>query len=249
MRAALCCLLAIASPAIADDSTKSLDKVDTSKVEALFAEGSKLYDTGQWDAAITAFREAYRLMPDPSILFNIGQAYRQKGRCRDATAAYKAYLRNASDDNRARVEQLIKELEPCVKIEEENARRLLPPPPAPPPLPAGPTWPRTLRWSGYAAGGLGVALVGAGVLFSLRASKASADFERACADGCAAGGELELIEQRGKDADRNATIFYVAGAASLAIGATLAVIGYRSGERLVVQPAKGGAVATAAWRW
>lgn len=250
-RALLLCL--VASPAFADEAPPppdkpALTKLDTSRLEALYDAGTRHYDLGEWDAAIAAFREAYGLMPDPSFLYNIAQAYRQKHACRDATAAYKAYLRNAPDEDRPKVEQFIVELAPCVQAEEENARRLLPRPPAPPPVPAGPSWPRTLRWSGYAAGGLGVAFTGAGLLFSLRARSASDDFERACASGCQAGPELERIEQRGRDADRNAKIFYAVGGTAIAGGVVLWMLGHRY-ERLTITPAGGGAIATTRWSW
>jgi tetratricopeptide (TPR) repeat protein len=211
-----------------------LSKIDTKKIEQLFDEGTKHYDLGEWDKAIASFKQAYALMPDPSFLFNLGQAYKQKGACRDASAAYVAYLRKAPDEDRAKVEGFIKELEPCVKIEEEKTRRLAPP---------GPSWPRTLRWGGIASAGVGGLLGGVGVLFSLRARKAEHDFERVCAAGCTAGSELDQIEQRGKDASRNAKLFYIAGGSAVVVGAVLYVVGRRARERVTIVPNPGGATA------
>lgn len=239
----LALLLCLATSVVHADDKPALTKPDTSKIEALFDEGTKRYDLGQWDAAIASFRQAYALMPDPSFLYNIAQAYRQKHACRDSSAAYKAFLRNAPDEDRAKVEQFIKELEPCVAREEENARRLVPQRV----LPAGPAWPRTLRWSGYATAGVGVALGGAGVLFSLRARRASSDFEEACRNDCEAGTELDKIEQRGKDADRNAKIFYAVGGVAVVTGVVLWAIGRRAEERLTITPTAGGAMASGRW--
>lgn len=213
-------------------------KLDTSKLEALFTKATNDYDTGKWDDAITGFRELYGLMPDPSFLFNIGQAYRQKGACRDATAAYKSYLRNASDANRPRVEQYVKELEPCVKIEEENARRLLPPPPPPPPPPVGP---RLAKWGGIAMTGTGVLLVGAAVGFSLRARGAQRDLIAECADGCT-GSEVEPFDRKGRDSDRAAKLLYIVGGAMVVTGSTLVVFALTRSERVTVRPTATGAV-------
>jgi tetratricopeptide (TPR) repeat protein len=79
-----------------------------------FTEGQALYDTGHYDAAIEKFREADRLSPSPALLFDVAQAYRQKGACEDALATYRAFLRDAGDarvDLREVAEEHVRELE------------------------------------------------------------------------------------------------------------------------------------------
>jgi tetratricopeptide (TPR) repeat protein len=230
MRIPIVIACGLATNAFADP--KSLTRFDTSKVEALFDRGTKHYNLAEWDAAIASFKQAYALMPDPSFLFNLGQAYRQKGSCREATDTYKSYLRNANED-RQKVEQFIRELEPCTKLEMQRAGTA---------RAAG--WPRSVRWAGYGTLGIGGVLLGTGLSFTIRARGAEKDFERACATGCEAGSMLDVIEQRGHEASRNAKIFYVAGGATALLGAAMVVYGYRVGERLRLAPTAGGAIAT-----
>lgn len=217
---------------------KPLDKLDTSKLEALYASGTKHYNLGEWDAAIADFKQLYALMPDPTFLFNLGQAYRQKGSCREATAVYKSYLRTASDADRGRVEPLVAELEPCVRAEEEKARRLLPP--APPPRLSDRH--RLIRRVGYGVLGAGAIGFGAASYFTYRSTKLE-DQRNACTDisPCSASKAISL-EHRGEQANRRA------GWSAL-IGGTLAVIGGGAviytmvrGEYVTVEPARGGAM-------
>jgi len=237
----LCAVTTVASAQPAPDDKQqpkpadALSKIDTTKIEQLFDEGTKHYDLGEWDKAIASFKQAYALMPDPSFLYNLGQAYKQKGACREAKAAYVAYLRKAPDEDRAKVEGFIHELEPCVKIEEEKARRLLPPR-------HQPAWPRAVTWSGYTGVGVGLVLGGLGAWFTVKSHRAGRDFEEACADGCTAGPDLDRIERRGHNASRNATIFYVAAGTMAVAGTVAVVLGRRAGERLALAPAPGGVV-------
>lgn len=47
------------------------------KSDALVAEGSRLYGSGNYKLAIERFREAYDLNPDPGLLYRIGLSYQQ----------------------------------------------------------------------------------------------------------------------------------------------------------------------------
>ena len=85
---------------------------DAERARQLFQQGSKLYDVGQFDKAIEAWQHGYEEKPDPSFLFNIAQAYRQKEDPAKALFFYKSYLRNAPKaPNRADVEQRIAALQ------------------------------------------------------------------------------------------------------------------------------------------
>jgi tetratricopeptide (TPR) repeat protein len=71
------------------------------------------FNLGSYDEAATEYEAAYRAVPDPALLFNIGQAYRLAGKSSKALIAYKSYLRTApaSASNRAHVEARVRELE------------------------------------------------------------------------------------------------------------------------------------------
>jgi tetratricopeptide (TPR) repeat protein len=220
---------------------RSLPAPDTSKIEALFVEGTKHYDLGEWDAAIARFKQAYALMPDPSFLFNLGQSYRQKNSCREATAAYKSYLRHAPDEDRAKVEQFLRELEPCVKAEEERARRLAPPPRLS-------SRHVKLRWAGLATGAVGALLAGGGVFFTVKAINTENDAEARCRTLCN-GADLVALEREGKQADRNAKLLYAVGGAAVAAGATLFLYTVLRADYVTVEPTPGGAIVGALARF
>jgi tetratricopeptide (TPR) repeat protein len=109
------------------------------KEEAARAEvaaGTAAYNLGYYDDAARHYEEAYRQVPDPALLFNIGQAYRLAGKPDRAITAYRSYLRTAPADaaNRGQVEKRIPELEKLV-AEMRNAQMAPPPgtlPTAPP---------------------------------------------------------------------------------------------------------------------
>jgi tetratricopeptide (TPR) repeat protein len=153
------------------------------RARRLFREGSQLYDQADFDAAIARFEEAYRLSNLPALLFNIAQAYRQKGpgQCATALRYYQHYLQDEpSASNRQEIEELIQEMQTCADAQDaaaapvpapvlEPERTAVPATPAvpiaaPPPLPAtadvgaaGARWPRWMAIAGASTLGLGVA--------------------------------------------------------------------------------------------
>ncbi|MBX3154945.1 MAG: tetratricopeptide repeat protein [Deltaproteobacteria bacterium] len=220
---------ALAQPAPAD---KTLP-VDVRRVEALFDEGTKHYDVGEYAKAIDAFRKAYALMPDPSFLFNLGQAYRQMRNCRDARAAYKAYLRNAPDDNRAKAEKFVADMDACIHAEEARLAALLPHP--------GPPRSKRYRWIGLATAGAGALALAGGGLYARSARSAAGDVEQLCADGCLAE-EIRGLDQRGRTASRKATVLFVGGGTLVAAGLGVAMYSLLRYERLTLTPVASGAV-------
>jgi len=109
----------------------SLPALAGPKEEAARAEvaaGTAAYNLGYYDDAARHYEEAYRQVPDPALLFNIGQAYRLAGKPDRAITAYRSYLRTAPADaaNRSQVEKRIPELEKLV-AEMKNAQTAPPP--------------------------------------------------------------------------------------------------------------------------
>lgn len=71
-----------------------------------------LFDLGKFDKAMQEYEAAYLAVPNPTLLFNMGQCQRKLGNGQQALAFYKSYLRNQPDaPNRAEVEKLIRDLE------------------------------------------------------------------------------------------------------------------------------------------
>jgi tetratricopeptide (TPR) repeat protein len=143
-------------------------------VEALYAEGVRHYNVGEYDAAIDAFKRAYLISNAASLLYNIAQAYRKQGPpgCEPALEFYRGYLRERPGaPDRASIEATIDELDPCPAAPRAAAPAVVPAIVAAPPAvvrddPAGPS-------GGQLA--LGVAgatlLVGGGVTFGIAAAR------------------------------------------------------------------------------
>ncbi len=91
-----------------------VSKADVAKADDIAKTAKSHYNLAEYDDAITAYKDAYRINPKSSYLYNIAQAYRQKGDCAASTTFYKNYLRaepEASD--RAKVEGWIEEMKTC----------------------------------------------------------------------------------------------------------------------------------------
>ncbi|HSN25433.1 MAG TPA: tetratricopeptide repeat protein [Kofleriaceae bacterium] len=112
-------MLALAQPKTPDDWYK---------------EGETQYNLGNFDKAADAFKQGFALETVESkksaYLYNVAQAYRQGGKCRDALFFYKRYLalkdadtaKPLSPDKRQQTERLIQEQEECVKKLDANAQ-------------------------------------------------------------------------------------------------------------------------------
>lgn len=136
--------------------------------------GVAAYNKGDFDRAIARFEEAYALNASPTILFNLGQAYRKKGDAGKALEYLREYLEKRPDaPNRKVAEDLIAELQkaspPAAAAEA---------PPAPPPVVAPAVEPQRMSlvegaearpWysdrTALVLGGAGVALTALGIAF------------------------------------------------------------------------------------
>ena len=128
-------ILGALAPAALHAQTEAEKK---SQAKDLYERATRLYDVGKYGEAINAYEQAYLLIEDPALLFNIGQAYRLWDRPEEAVRAYKNYLRKRPDArNRADVERKIADLERT--IEERRGASGAPPPALPQPsaAPAG----------------------------------------------------------------------------------------------------------------
>lgn len=93
-----------------------------------YSEGTRLFELGDYQSALAAFKRAYLAYDEPSFLFNIGQCDRLLGDKVEALRSYKQYLRkvpNAPD--RVDTERIVANLE--LAIEKEKAQAPAPEPP------------------------------------------------------------------------------------------------------------------------
>lgn len=88
------------------------------QARALNDRGTAEYRLGYYDKAANLYEEAYRLLPDPALLYNVGQAYRMAGQRDKALNAYKSYLRTSTPDapNRDLARKRVEELEAAVAV-------------------------------------------------------------------------------------------------------------------------------------
>jgi hypothetical protein len=101
---------------------------DQAKAKQLYDDGEKAYNLGQFDKSIDLFTKAYEEWPEPAFLFNIAQAYRQAGNCKQALFFYKRFLSLKENDTKKPIKPEVKkdvegriaELEECVKRDIAN---------------------------------------------------------------------------------------------------------------------------------
>ena len=121
-------LLCLALPALAIDQGAS---------KRAFARARHAYALGEFDDALSLFKEAYDAAPLPGLLFNIAQCHRNLGHTPEAIFFYERYLEEHPDPpDEEQVRALVDELRAS-----ERARQAAPPvdalpPPASTPLSA-----------------------------------------------------------------------------------------------------------------
>jgi tetratricopeptide (TPR) repeat protein len=87
-----------------------------------FTSGTKHFDLGEYQEALTEFKEAYRIKEDPVFLYNIAQCYRLLKNNTEAIHFYQRYLRRAPDaPNRTEVEHKISALEDAQAAQQRAA--------------------------------------------------------------------------------------------------------------------------------
>lgn len=235
MRASVIVLLALAGHAYGDTSADARAEYD---------EGVRLYEAGDYLAAVARFERAFELEADPVYLFNIGQAYRLANDCTKALDAYRRYLERAPDaPNRAAVEGHQQDLAGCAAK---------PAPVAPLPVPASPEpraeeappGGRPMRIAGLVAIGVGAAATLAGGYFAYRVRQDEADREELFLPPANQYDEdkARAIDDRGARHQRWMIASFATGGAMIAGGVVLYLVG-RSAERtssLTFVPTEGG---------
>jgi tetratricopeptide (TPR) repeat protein len=126
----IACLSLLASSAFGAAQKPELEREKAAR--AKFVEGTKAYNLGQFEVALTAYKEVYDLKPHPGFLFNIAQCYRHLGQFATAAFYYRRYRSEAqlSAADRIVLEELIvevedknEEIERHQRVEAEAARQ------------------------------------------------------------------------------------------------------------------------------
>lgn len=238
------------------------------KARKLAEHGREMHRRGEYERAVTAFKEAYVIAPSAGLLFNLAQAYRLQGNCDDAALMYRRYLATSPPaDARAVAQTHLATVERCVHkrglnipLDESMAYLNVPPPPGPEAVLEPDRReaddrrevPRPRRLERDVGVGLvigGGAALATAAYFGLASYRAARDVEAAY-EGGAKWSEVRPIHERGERAELAAKIFGIGGGLAVAGGVTLWLLGRRDErtQRLAVTPATGhGAEVSYAW--
>ncbi len=117
----LCSLVSLASVVASEGKAAEKTGSAAATAKACFKRGRTHYQLGEYREALKEFKEAYRLKPDASFLYNIAQCHRQLGDLADAIKFYGNYLREAPDAaNRNEVERQIRELKAAAERQQQQ---------------------------------------------------------------------------------------------------------------------------------
>ena len=216
--------------------------------------GKKHYNLGEFDQAIERWKQGYEYKDDPIFLYNIAQAYRQKGDHQKAIFFYKAYIREEPrarnrEDVEARIAELTRLIAASQSATESGPKEPVEPPAPIPEAPPAPvaieptpaTAPprdgadlspgRGLKIGGVVAGGAGAIALAGGVLFLVRSSSIEGEIEDAAQSGEPWNADLVDREATGRTSATLGWIGVGAGVALVATGVTLFVLGTRKDAR------------------
>jgi tetratricopeptide (TPR) repeat protein len=96
-RLALATLLALVAIGLGASTARAQTPAEKQEALGLLREGNRLFDAGDYAGALSRYQRAYAQVPNPKMLFNIGQAERALGRSVDALGAYERFLAEARD--------------------------------------------------------------------------------------------------------------------------------------------------------
>jgi hypothetical protein len=185
----------------------------------LYVQGDRYYAEGRYELAVQAFAESYQLSGRPLLLFNLANALERIGRYTEALDALRRYQPSAPPHEQMALRTRIATL-------EQRAAQ------APPPVTTASSGDSSLMVTGFVVGGAGVALTVVGIAMGVLALDARALAQ----SGCVASEAGTVCDGSVRGAlEEDATFALVAdlgvgvGAAALAAGVVLVIIGATSG--------------------
>ncbi len=114
------CVAWVTAISICVSAATSAAAPDYDQARQLYLKGKEHYRLTEFARALEAFTEAYRLVPQPALLYNIAQAHRELGNGEQALRFYRSFLASSprSDPDRPAVEALVVELERASSVSE-----------------------------------------------------------------------------------------------------------------------------------
>ena len=201
------------------------------RAKALYDEGTRLYEAGQYEEAVEVFQIAYSLSERPLLLFNLAHALERLGRWEEARDALEQYRGVAPESDWETLDSRIRELEERIAArpaaESETVAVIEDPGKTGPPVGA------------YVLLGTGAAGLGVGTVFTMRALSARSEWQDACADGAACPAGAAEAWQRDNRSSLVADIAWGIGAVGVVGGVALSL---GSGSADLTLAARPGAV-------
>lgn len=237
-RALVAVVLALSAPAFAQDDPT------LGRAKELFENGQILYEEGQYEAAILAWEESYRLSGYPDMLYNIASAHEKLGQYEKAISALSRYRALAPSDERDVLDRRLRSLE--LRLEQSKASSSTTPTTSTTTTASTPTTsastPTMTTTSSPSAGGgrggvrvlpialiaTGVAGIGSGGVFALQANGARSEIRAGCADQGGAyvcPDALEPAVRANRRSSTLSTVGFAAGGVLTAGGIALSLVG------------------------
>ncbi|MGD8316825.1 MAG: tetratricopeptide repeat protein [Myxococcales bacterium] len=113
-------LATVGGPSSVEAQRSKIDEARIDQAKQAFAAGTRAYQEGDFETALSRFREAYDLTESPDLLYNIATVCDRMRRDEDALRAYEGYLeaRPGSVD-RQHVESRIEVLRQAIEARRE----------------------------------------------------------------------------------------------------------------------------------
>lgn len=186
----------------------------------LYVQGDRAYNEGRYEEAVQAFAESYRLSGRPLLLFNLANAYERLGRYQDALTTLRQYAPSAAVQEQAQIRARIAALEQRAASSPSGTS-------------SASSSDDGLLITGIVVGSVGLVLGVGGAVMGALALDARGEAQAGCVTG---PDGATLCDASVRDAIGRDTTFALladigigVGAAALAAGVVLAILGATSG--------------------
>lgn len=235
---------AVASAQSAKDKQKASDLVKQAIAKS---------QAGDHETAVQLYEDAYKIIPSPLLLSNIGSEYQAMKKPVEALKYFCKYIEADPTGSNisfatAQAKTLYIELGGVTDVQDKDVCKPIvkPPPPTPDPAlvvdtPASPPEPSpgptdasprkasTLRWVGLGVGVLGAGVFGLGVFYGIKAKNISDDITNHDPNDPWPG-NIKQLEADGASFEKKQIGFMIGGGLALVGGAALFVLGSRQGS-------------------
>jgi tetratricopeptide (TPR) repeat protein len=188
----------------------SAEAKELSPQEAEYEKGLTFFKGGDYERAVLAFMNVYRIAPNPNLVYNIARCFEELKRFNEAADYYEEYLKlKPQAEDRAQISLTIKTLRTLGKDQQAKSAKDT--------TSSGANTRSILAWSAVGVGG---ALALGGLWSGAQASDAASR-----RDGASDAASYKSAQDEMSRASSRADLLYIGGAALLTTGAVLLLTG------------------------